>query len=589
MTLDAYLVLAITLLAMAAFISEKVPMDMIAMGVLGLLVVCGLISPQKALSGFSNPATVAVAAMFVLSAGLQATGALNVVARSLGRIKNYWLLILSVMVLSALSSAFINNTAVVAICLPMVLTATARLERSPSKILMPLSFAAQMGGVCTLIGTSTNLLVHGLAKDLGEPGFSLFEFAPVGLACMVAGFVYMLTVGQWLLPETRDNTLVEAYGLGEYLTELRLNHDSKLIGRSISNAKLSSEHGVSIMALLRDEKKVWSPNTTQLEAGDVMLLRGEWRRLEEVMSRFDLEVAPEFRLKDESIEKGNASLIEVMVAPNAPIDGHTLSELDFYQTHKTVVLAIQRKGAMIRNKLSAVRLSVGDLLLLAVPSKDMKDLRKNRNFVILNERERHSIQGRAAWAVGILAATITTAALGWLPISISAIIGVLLMVATRCLDSDAVYQTVEWKVIFLLAGLLPLGIAMNDTGAAKAIADMALTWVDQSNPIWILATMYLLSMVLTELMSNAAAAAVLAPIAVASAHGLGMDPKPLLVAVTVAASTSFATPVGYQTNTMVYSAGGYKFSDFLRVGMPLNLLFFIICMVVIPLIWPLHH
>ena len=589
MNWDAILTLLVLAGAIALFVSEKLPVDMVAILALSALVILGIVGPEVAISGFANEATITVAAMFVLSAGLQRTGALRAIARLFARIQWPWLFGLVVMVTIAGASAFVNNTAMVAVFLPLVLAATSANGLPPSKFLIPMSNAAQMGGVSTLIGTSTNLLVNSLAKDLGVRGFTLFEFAPLGIACAVVGIVYLMTIGRWLLPANQSTALTETYELGKYITELRVSAGSPMIGKSIADAKLGEKHGVYVMELERDgEHLSWAPRAEVLREGDVLLARGDWSRITEVRERMKLEIEPEFKLRDEQFEVGDRSLLEVMIAPNSRFQDETLKDLEFKWHYNATVLAIHRRGEVLREKVREVTLSTGDVLLMMVPKDDIPALRRNPNVVIVTEREDDGASRRKApLALAIMAAAIGVAATGLLPIVIAALIGCVLMVVTRCIEPEEAYDAVDWRIIVMLAGVLPIGFALQQSGAAEFLAQHTLGRMGDLDPVLVLAVVYLLALVLSELMSNAAAAVLLVPIVVSASMSMGLSPTPFLVAVAFAASTSFSTPVGYQTNTMVYSIGDYRFTDFMRVGIPLNVIFWILGVILIPRFWPL--
>ncbi|MDZ3822523.1 MAG: SLC13 family permease [Pseudoxanthomonas sp.] len=588
MAVEAWMVLALLGLAVALFASEKLPVDIVALLVLVLLLVLGLVTPAQGLSGFSSQATITVAAMFVLSAGLQRTGALRFVAGAIARWGHRpWLLVLMVMASVGLVSAFVNNTAAVAVFLPLVMAATAQRGMSHSKVLIPLSYASQMGGVCTLIGTSTNLLVHSIARDMGLPGFAMFEFTLLGLVTMAVGFAYLLLAGPWLLADRRGGELIRDYQLGKYITELRVPHGAALVGRSVEEAKLG-EQGVYVLELLREDGKVWSPRSERLRAGDVLLVRGDWQQIQALHERERLAFEPEFRLRDEALQDDDRLLVEAMVAPNSRLAGNTLAGTEFHWHTSAAVLAIQRRGEVIREQLKHVPLALGDVLLLLVPAGEMAELRANPNLLVLTEKEDdRGSRRRAPLALAIMAGVVALAALGVADIVVTALAGAVLMVLAGCLRADEIYDAIDWRVIILLAGVLPLGIALTSSGAAQAVAAQAMALVGGAGPVAALAVVYLLTSLLTEAMSNNACAVLMAPIAVATAQGLGVDPTPFLVAVAFAASTSFATPVGYQTNTMVYNAGGYRFGDFVRIGVPLNLLFAVVAIVLIPVFWPL--
>ncbi|PZO10397.1 MAG: SLC13 family permease [Lysobacteraceae bacterium] len=591
MELQALLTLAVLAGAVTLFVTEKLPVDVVAMLVLASLLVLGLVSPAEALSGFSSEATITVAAMFVLSAGLAHTGALLPIGRMFGRVKRPWLFLVLLMVVIGPISAFVNNTAAVAVFLPMVLAATVANRMSPSQLLIPMSYAAQMGGVCTLIGTSTNLLVNSMAKDLGHPGFGLFDFAPLGLIMMGAGFLYLMVFRHWLLPHHAPSALADTYELGKYITELRVMEKSPLVGKSVSQAQLAEKHSVYVLELLRGEEKHWSPRAELLREGDVLLVRGDWEKLKALKETSRLELDSEFKLKDNQFtgEDGDAAqvLAEVMVAPGARMVSQTLAQLDFQWHYNATVLALHRRGEVLRDKIKDIPLNVGDVLLMLTPRANLELIKANVNLVVLNERGETNLPRRKAFlAVGIMIASVAVAAVGLLPIVASAILGGIALVATRCIGNDQAYQAIDWRVIVLLAGVLPLGIAMQKSGLAQTVADFGVDMVGGFGPLAVLAAIYLITALLTELMSNNAAAVLITPIAFSTAVSLDVSPTPFLVAVMFAASTSFATPVGYQTNTMVYNAGNYRFVDFMRMGIPLNLLFWGLAVYFIPTFFP---
>jgi di/tricarboxylate transporter len=590
--MEIALVLLLLVAAVILFATEKYPVDFVAVMVLGAVLVLGLVfqivTPEEGISGFSNPATITVGAMFVLSAGLQKTGAVQALGRMLIRLGKYpFVLLVLMMITSGVASAFINNTPVVAVLMPLVLAVASRRKISASKLLIPLSYASQFGGVCTLIGTSTNLLVSAISDRAGYGAFSMFEFARLGLIMFGAGIVYFLVAGWWLLPRRRGEQLTENYQLGEYITELRVMKNSPLIGKTVVERKFGQQHDVTVLEILREEEKLWAPLTEPIRESDVLLVRGKLKDLMELKGAEKLEIEPEFKLQDEALKAEDLALIEVLVAPRARVIGQTLAELEFRRRYNLIALAIQRRGQALREKLNSVRLQFGDALLLQGPKEAINKLRADENFIVLEEVEEVSLRRhKVPIALGIIAMVVGLAALNILPIMTTAILGCVLMVATRCLSLDEAYAAIDWKVIFLLAGVLPLGIAMQNSGAAAFIAEKSLAFVGRFGPVAALAMIYLLTAALTECMSNNAAAVLLAPIAISTAIGLGVSPKPFLMAVTFAASTAFATPVGYQTNTMVYNPGGYRFTDFMKVGIPLNLIFWVVAVYFIPQIWP---
>lgn len=597
--MEIALVLLILAGAVALFVTEKYPVDFVAVMVLGAVLVLGLfwesvITPQEAISGFSNPATITVGAMFVLSAALQKTGALTAVGQLvtwLGRFP--WLLMAVMMVTAGVASAFINNTPVVAVMLPLILGVCTRRKISPSKLLIPLSYASQFGGVCTLIGTSTNLLVSAISERAGYGAFSMFEFSPLGIILSGVGIVYCLAVAYWLLPARRGEQLTEAYQLDNYITELRVMPKSPLIQRTLEEAGFEKKYGVRVLEILRDQQKLWSPQSEPIREGDILLVRGRMQEFMQFRTASNLQIEPEFRLRDETLEAEDLMLVETLVAPRSQLIGKTLADLNFIQRYRLVVLAIQRQDQTVREKLNAVPLAFGDAMVLLGPKQEIEKLRADENFIVLEQVEEPSLRRhKVPVALAVIAMVVTLASVPLfgedpLPIVVTAIIGCAAVVILRCITLEEAYRAIDWRVIFLLAGVLPLGIAMEKSGAAALLAAVGLKLVGPFGPVAALAMIYGLTAVLTECMSNNAAAVLLAPIAISSALTLGVNPKPFLMAVTFAASTSFATPVGYQTNMMVYNPGGYRFSDYFKAGVPLNVIFFALAVYYIPRFWPL--
>jgi di/tricarboxylate transporter len=581
------LVLAILVGAVVLFISEKLPIDLVAVLVLGTLLAFGLVTPEEGISGFSSPATVTVAAMFVLTAGLQKTGAAGAVGRLLVRLgRNHFLALMVVMGTVGVMSAFINNTAAVAIFIPLVMALANRRKIAASKLLIPLSYASQFGGVCTLIGTSTNLLVSAISEEAGHGAFSMFEFSRLGLILFVAGALYFLLFGRWLLPEREAQELSTTFQLGEYITELRVGEGSPLIGKTVQESRLGQDHDVTVLRLLHGADQIWAPLRQPLQEGDVLLVRGSIQELMSLRASAKLELNVEFKLRDDALQAGDLRLVQALVAPSSRLIGHTLKDLDFRNRHKALVLAIQHRGAAIRDKLNTVRLALGDALLIQAPESQLKLLRSDESFIVLDQVEEPSLRRhKVPIVLGVIVAVVGLAALDLMPILVTAVLGCLALVLTRCIDLEEAYQAVDWKVIFLLAGILPLGIAMEKVGAAQLIAGNALGLVGSFGPVAVLAVLYLLTAILTETMSNNASAVLLAPIALSTAQQLGLDPRPFLMAITFAASTGFSTPVGYQTNTMIYNPGGYRYADFLRTGVPLNLVFWVLSVIFIPRFW----
>lgn len=589
MTWQAWAVAGIVIGAMALFVSEKVRYDAVALLVLSALLTLGIITPAEGLSGFSNEATIVVAAMFALNAGIVGTGGLDPLIRALSRIRRPWLLTLSIMLVVCVLGAFVKNTALVATFLPVTLSVCARSHTSPARVLIPMSYAAQMGGVCTLLGTSSNLLVNSLAIQHGLPGFGVFDFLRLGAILAVVGILYLMLIGRWLLPKHIDTEYAESFNLGKFVTELRVMAESPLIGESITEAKLGEKYSVYVLELLRGEQHLWAPRSQKLQEGDVLLTRGDWTRLQEFRQRLKLEIAPVAEMSHAPHPEQRRVLIEAMVAPGTRMLGQTVEEVDFRWNYKASVLAVQRRSQIVREQIKRARLAVGDILLLLVDEPALRHLRNDSGLVVLSERgDKRASRRKAPLAIAILVAVIAVAGFGVLPIVVSAVIGCAAMAVTGCFSFEDVYEAMDWKVIILLGAILPLGIALDKTGLARDIVAVGMSVVGSHGPLAALLMVYLLTALLTEMMGHNPSVVLMAPIAISIAHAMHVDAIPFVITVAFAAATSFATPVGYPTNTMVYAAGGYKFTDFMKVGIPMILIFCALSMWLIPHFWPFN-
>ncbi len=588
MTWQAWEVAAIVIGAMALFVSEKMRYDVIALVVLAALLVCGILTPAEGLSGFSNEATVVVAAMFALNAGVVGTGGLDPIIRLLSRIRKPWLLTLSIMLIVCVLGAFVKNTALVATFLPVTLSVCAQTKTSPSRVLIPMSYAAQMGGVCTLLGTSSNLLTNSLAIQHGLPEFSVFDFTALGAILAVAGIIYLLLIGRWMLPSHIDSDHVDDMDLGKFVTELRVLEESPLIGQSITEAKLGEKYGVYVLELLRGDEHLWAPRDQTLREGDILLARGDWQRLQDFKRKVKLEIAPVLDLENSTQTGTRRVLVEAMVAPGTRLIGQTIEATDFRWNYNATIMALQRRSRIMREQIRHTRLELGDIVLLLVDEPALKHLRRDSGLVVLSERgDKRLSRMKTPIAVGILVAVIAIAGLGLLPIVVSALLGCAAMALTGCFSFEDVYEAMDWKIIILLGAILPLGIALDKTGLAQAIVDGGMMLVGDHGPLAALVMVYLLTALLTEMMGHNPSVVLMVPIAISIARALHVDPVPFAVTVAFAAATSFATPVGYPTNTMVYGAGGYKFTDFMKIGIPLILMFCALSMFLIPHFWPL--
>lgn len=587
MGIELTLTLVVLAGAIYLFITEKLPVDVVALLVLCCLLMLRIVSVPDALSGFSSPATVTVAAMFVLSAAIERSGALIGIAELLSRVKWRWLFALLMMLLVAAISAFVNNTAAVAVFLPLVVRATAARGWGPSRFLIPLSFAAQLGGVCTLVGTSTNLLVDSLARQSGWGGFTIFEFAPIGLIFASVGVLYLMIARPLLLPDLGTPGQAAEDPIGRCVSELLVTPDSRLAGGRWSRLSVQGEDVRAVLLeVFRGGEGLRGPANVELEPGDRLLVAGNWADIETLRQRQRLQFDPVSSDLDghPSIERLRA---QVMIAPASRLIGKTLREVRFGHVHRCRVHGLHRRHVAVRTPLDRLPLEIGDVLIIDASADAIDTLGRDRGLIVLGSHPQPRVDWwRATGAIAVLATVMLAAASGMLPIVGAALVGCAAVVALRCITPAEAYAAIDWRVVVLLAGLLPLGLALDNTGGAAWVAARTIEWVGPYGPVITLAAVYGLTAVLTEVMSNNAAAVLVVPIAIAAAEGLGVDARPLLVAVAFAASTSFATPVGYQTNTMVYTAGGYRFTDFGRIGIPLNLIFWGMAIVLIPRFFP---
>jgi len=584
------LALAVVVAAMGLFVTGKLGVDVIALCVLVTLIVLGLIDPNQALYGFASPATATVTAMFVLSAGLVRTGLVEWLSRQLNRLagKGEMRLIVVLCIAIAFLSAFLVNTATVAIFIPVATVLAMKRRVSPSHVLMPLSFASQFGGVCTLIGTSTNILVNSIGVSKGLRAFGLFEFAPLGMAMSATGILYFILIGRRLLPRRKVATeQVDKYRLADYLAELSVADQSPLIGQTWDKRRASRGTKVDLAKLIRGDKVVSRPARTKIREGDVLLIHGNVDKLISIKEKLGLGIQAHVTMDDQELSSHEVRLVEVLIPPRSSLVGRTLGNSGFIRRYRSVVLAVQRRGKILRDRLRDIRLYGGDSLLLQVSNKDVARLMKASEVIVTNElTDLYLRKDRAVIALLIFLAVLTLTALKIVPILAAALMGAVGMVVSRCLTIEEAYDAIDWKVVFLLGGIIPLGLALEQSGAARWLAESVLAPFADFGPLMVLAALYLFTAILTEVMSNNASAVILAPIAFSLAASMHVSARPFLVAITFAASTSFATPVGYQTNTMVYAPGGYQFTDYTRVGGPLNLIFCAVALLLIPTLWP---
>ena len=590
--METLIVSAILLLALVLFVTELVPIDLTALLVVGLLILTQVLTPAEGFSGFSHPAPVTVAAMLVLSTGLIRTGAVAKLGQKVsalgGSSEVSQLAVIFPVV--ALLSAFISNTAAVAMFLPLVLNIAREKKLSPSKLLLPLSYAAILGGACTYIGTSTNIIVGTIFAAGTHPPLQMFEFSGLGLVLLTLGAIYMLAIGQRNLPyRPTEASLTEGYRLREYLTELVIRSDSPLLDKTLRETDFSQMLDIEVLEIQRGRQKLrLFLQEIRLKSDDILIVKGNLENILKIRDTEGVDILAEAKLSDRDLKSEDITLAEAVISPDSSLIGRTLKEANFRQRYQATALAIRRHASQIRDKLGRVRLRMGDMLLVQVRKEVLGNLRQDSDFLLILEESQSSDfrLSKLPIAVLIFLGVIAAAASQKLPIELAALFGALLMVFTRCITLREAYRAVDWRIVILIGGTLSLGTAMEKTGTATAIAENLVGWSGTLGPVALIAVLYLVTMGMTEIMSNNATAALLTPIAISIAHHGGWDPRPFAFCVAFAASCSFLTPIGYQTNTMVYGPGGYRFTDYFKVGAWLSLISWLTATLLIPHIWP---
>ena len=577
--------LSVVVVALLLFILERFPADITALGVMVALVLLRQVTPQEGIAGFSNPATITVMAMFILSAGVARTGILQEASNWLiqwgGKRLSRQIFALGLIV--GPMSGLINNTAIVSVFLPIVEDFCQQHRISPSKLLMPLSFATILGGMITVVGTSTSVLASGLSAELGFGEFSLFQFTALGIITFIIGLAYLAFITPLLMPNRRvdDRGLGQKYGMKDYVSELVITPRSSLVDKTLRATQLQRRFDVDILEIIRNDAHFPQPLADKtLAVGDILLARGGKQDLLKIRESEGLEILPDVQFGQKSWQ-GDMSeeegIAEALVIANSNLVGSTLKDLRFRQRYNVTVLAIRRGQELVRDRMGKVPLRFGDLLLVQGPKQSLVGMQTSRNLLVLEQRDLETLRsGKAYIALFIGLAVVGIAATTDYPILVSALAGVVAMVLTGCLKPGELYQAVRWDVIFLLACLIPLGTAMQNSGATEWLANQLVAIGGSLSSYWMLTVIYILTVLLTAVLSNNASVILLLPIGVQVANDIGLSPLTVIFVITFAASNSFMTPIGYQTNTMVYGAGGYRFLDFLKVGGPLSLIMTVI-------------
>ena len=584
----AWMAIAVTLSVFLGNALTNLSAEVVFLGGTAALFVSGILTEQDALEGFSNPGMITVAVLYIVVTGLSQTGGLGWISqRVLGLPQGHNAALLRLMAPVMGMSAFLNNTPVVAMFIPVVSDWSRKLRISPSKLMIPLSYAAIFGGICTLIGTSTNLVVNGLlVSNTDFPGLKLFDLTVVGLPCAITGMIYLYTTHHWLLPN-RKPVISDDDDVRQYTVEMMVPIDSPLSGKSIEQAGLRNLPGLYVVEIIRDRLIIPAVSPKEiLQDGDLVIFSGMIDSIVDLHRLRGLQPATDevYKLATPRSER---CLIEAVVSNTCPMVGKTIREGKFRTQYNAVVLAVARNGERLPGKIGSIRLRPGDTLLLEANPNFLSQQRISNDFYLVNgipdsEPLRHE---KAPLAIIILSVMVLLAALGWMSMLKAAVLASVFMIVTGCCSSIRAFRNIEWSVLLVIGAALSIGKALESTGAAGAIAT-SLIQFSGDNPWLALAIIYAVTNLLTEVITNNAAAALVFPIALALSRSLDVSFIPFAIAIMIGASASFSTPIGYQTNLMVYGPGGYRFSDFMKVGIPLNVLFALITVTLTPIFYP---
>lgn len=590
MSTDLIFTSAIILIGIFLFVKDYFSIDTTSIVIMALFIVSGVLSPEEGFSGFNHPATLTLACLFVVSAGVFKSGILDGLSDSIIKLAkiHYSIALITFCLISAIFSAFINDSAVVALLLPIALTVCRETKISPSRLLMPISFAALFGGTCTLIGTSTNILVSSYAEKYGIEGFGMFEFSAAAFCLLLIGFIYLFVVAPFLLPKQTNETDELTKEAEKYITELRVEDDCRDINKAIINSKLIKDYNVQILSIHRNNSLLTQIDpTTTIKTNDILKVIVPPKILNTLRGVKGYKLTGE-NIKEASISASfEKSVYEVIIPFGSRLNEGSLQSLNFRRQFNSSVLAIRQRGAILFNKLSEVSLTEGDMMLVLASKIDIDRLVNENLVVLLSEhKKRNTNYKKAIPAILIAAGVVLAATFSITSILISGMVGALMLVTTGTLKPQEAYEAVEWKVIFMMAGVLSMGTALEKTGGAKKIAVFIQETLGNYDSHITLSVLFLVTFLSTNVLSSKATAALMTPIVISLASAMEVSERPFLVAVMFACSLTFMTPVSYPTNTMVYAPGNYKFNDFLKVGTPLNIIIWIAASIIIPYFFP---
>ena len=591
-----YLTLVLLVLAIALFAAEKIPVDVVGILLVIALVMTQVLTVQEGLAGFGNDIIITIGGLFILVGGLIKTGIVDLIGRRLYRVAggNEFVLTALIMTAAAASASVLKNTTTTAMFLPVIIGLAAKAKIAPSKLLMPLAFGAILGGSCTLIGTSTNLAVSGAIVRYGQPPLSMFELTSVGVIVFCVGMVYMLFIGRRMLPNRGGGgSLTENYSIREYVSELVVLPNSRLVGKTLGESNINTDLDLNVLGIIRGDLKQIAPRASELiEENDLLIVEGKIDDILRVKEEVGLEIKPDFKLNDNVLESGSIALFEVMVMRDSPMVGRDLKSLRFRQNYDLTVLAINRHGETFINKLSEVPLRFGDVLLVQGRRQEIEPLVVDGQMILLEDVSASSTRvEKRKWAIAafllFLTLSLSKVVTGFdIPLAVAVLTGVLLLIGTNTVRYSEMYSLIDFRLLVLIACMMSFGVAMEKTGTDAYLAAFIQQHFEQYGPTAVLAGFFLLTVILTQPMSNQAAALVVLPVAVKTAIALGLNPRTFIVAVTYAASFSFITPLE-PACVLVYTPGKYRFTDFVKVGTILTVIVFIAAIYFVPIFWPL--
>ena len=590
MTFEIALLLGLIVAAVVLFSFDWMPADVVGLGLLLTLVLTGLLPTQKAFAGFGSDSVILILGLLILTAALLKTGVMELVGRILARHtggRPRWVLA-SIMISAALLSSFISNTACTAFFIPIVIGVAERTKVSASKLLLPLAFCSILSSSVTLISTSSNLVISGLMTNAGLPPMHMFELTPVGIPILIAGLLYMFLLGRRLIPNrAAPAELLESFGVRPYLTEILILPKSPLVGKTLAESGLGSDFDFNVLQVVRDKDQRIFPNPSlTLQANDVVLVEGAREEILKIKDASGIEIKADVKLSDPRLKTEDTALVEAILLPRSPLISRTLKKARFRERYGLQVLAMNRHGQNVLRKISQVPLHMGDVLLIQGGKRQIAALEDDRAFRILGAVEENRFDRRKALlAVSIFVGALTLGVLKVVSLPIAALLGAFFAFLTKCITPEDAYREVEWRAIILIACMLSLGATMESTGAAKYLAGLVVDWAGGIGPLGLLSGFFFLAVLLTQPMSNQAAAAVILPIAIQTAVQLGLNPRSFAMMVAVAASCSYLTPLE-PSCLMVYGPGRYRFVDFLKVGSPLTILIFVVAIALVPRVWP---